>query len=195
MATDIDMASNALLLLGDDPISSFIDPGAGAQAAANLYQGTYRSVLASHPWPFALKELYLSRLSQQPDDETHFTYAFQLPADLIRILEMMPRANYEIVGDLMYSNETSILCRYIYEVAEANLPPHVVKAVEYKLAAEFAVPVTEDTNKAEFYERKYMMQAAQARTIESQGHPQIPMVDSPFTDVRLYASSWVSAWR
>jgi len=37
MASDIDIASNALVLIGDNPINSFTEPGAGATAAANLY--------------------------------------------------------------------------------------------------------------------------------------------------------------
>lgn len=184
MATSIDMASNALVLIGDDPISSFDDGGAGAQAAANLYQDTYKSVLAGHPWTFALKEQTLSKLSQSPDLLTNYKNAFQLPADLIRIWKMMSHSNYDVVGLLVYSNEETLLCRYIYNVDEVALPPHVVKAVEYKLASEFAMLVTEDINKAEYYERKYLKQVALARSIDSQGHPQVKIVDSPFVDVR-----------
>ncbi len=184
-STKIDMASNALLLIGDEPISSFDDPGAGATVAANLYDETYRSVLASHPWPFALKEQFLSRLSQEPDEQTFYKYAFQLPADLIRIWKIMSHSNYDIVGLLVYSNEATLLCRYVYQVTETALPPHVVKAIEYKLAAEFAMSVTENANKAQYYEKKYLLQVAQAQTIESQGHPQKGFVDSPFVDVRL----------
>ena len=189
MTTDISMSSNALLLLGDDPISAFTEDSAGAQVAANLYPETYRSVLSSHPWPFALKEVYLNRLSQTPDPETFYKYAFQLPADLIRIWKIMGHSNYDIVGSLLFSNQTKHLCRYIYQVEESDLPPHVVKAIEYKLAAEFAIPITEDEQKAQFYERKYLMQVAMAQNIESQGHPQQSIVDSPFTDVRLTGSS------
>lgn len=190
MATAIDMASNALLLIGDDPISAFTEPGAGAQAAANLYPNTYRAVLSTYPWPFALKEQYLSQLTQAPDDKTFYTFAYQLPADLIRVWKIMSHSRYDIVGSLVYSNERELLCRYIYEVDEVDLPPHVVKAIEYKLAAEFAVPVTEDDSKAQFYEQKYLMQVAQAQTIESQNKPQDPIVDSPFVDVRLTGSTY-----
>lgn len=195
MTTDIQMSSNALLLIGDEPISSFTEPGNGATVASALYTETYRAVLASHPWPFALKEQFLSRLSQAPDDETGYTYAFQLPSDLIRIWKIMSYSNYDIVGSLVYSNETTLLCRYGYQVAETELPPHFIKAVEYKLASDFAIAITEDFNKAQYYEQKYLSQVAQARTIESQGHPQVPMVDSPFTDVRLNGGTFGDYWR
>lgn len=185
MATDIQIASNALLLIGDDPINSFTEPGAGATVAAAIYYDTKRMMLSEHPWTFALKEQYLNRLTQQPDDETNYNYAFQLPGELIRILAIFPYSSYTIVGSLLYSNETVLLARYIYDVDETELPPHFIKALEYKLAADFAISVTENTAKSEFYEKKYMVQLGSARTIDSQNKPQVPIIDSPFVDVRF----------
>ena len=185
MATSIDIVSNALLLVGDNPISSFDDPGAGAQVAAAIYPDTYTAVLSEHPWGFALKELQLSRLSAQPDPATNFQYAFQLPSDLIRIWKIMDHSNYVIVGSLLYSNNKELLCRYIAQVDETELPPHFVKALEYKLASDFAISVTEDSGRAKLYEQKYLRQVALARTIDSQSRPQVPIIDSPFVDVRL----------
>lgn len=184
MSSDIDMASNALILLGDNPISSFTESGFGATAASNLYSTTYRAILASHPWSFALKEQYLSRLSQTPDDETGFTYAYQMPTDLIRVWEVMDYGDYEIVGSLLYSNQSTLLMRYVYEIEETQLPPHVVEAIEYQLAAKFAPFVTEDAGLAGLYEQKALMALARAQTIDSQNRPQSGIVHSPFTDVR-----------
>lgn len=184
MATDIDIASNALLLIGDEPISSFTEAGAGATAAANLYSNTYQKLLAEHPWSFAFKEQELSKLSQSPDDLTNYTTVFQLPVDMIRLWEIMPHSRYAIVGSLLYSNESSILARYIYEPAETSLPPHFIEALQYKLASDFAVSVTEDRAKAEYYAKLTQLSLAKAKNIDSQGRPQTAIVSSPFTDVR-----------
>ncbi len=184
MATAIDMASNALLLIGDNPISSFNDPGAGPLVASALYPDTYRSILSVHPWTFALKEQWLNRISATPDSLTNYQYAFQLPTDLIRIWKIMAHSNYDVVGALVYSNEDELLCRYNYQVPEVDLPPQVVKTIEYKLASEFAVPITEDEDKAAYYEKKYALQLSTAMSVDSQGHPQVAIVDSPFTNVR-----------
>jgi len=155
MASDIDMSSNALLLVGDSPISSFTEPGAGAQAAANLYPDTYKRVLSEHPWTFALKEQRLNKLSQTPDTFTNYQFAYQIPNDLIRLWAILPQSDYTIVNNILYSNTGSgLLARYVYAVDEVNLPPHVVKAIEYKLASDFAVSVTEDLSKAAYYEEK-----------------------------------------
>ena len=188
-STDIDMSSNALLLIGDEPISSFTEPGAGATAAANLYPETYKSVLAEHPWSFALKHQKLNKLSQTPDPLTNFQYAYQLPTDLIRLWAIMPYNNYTIIGDVLLTNIGSgLLARYVYEVSEVKLPSQVVTAIEYKLASKFAISVTEDENKAVLYQQMYEKQIAQARGIDSQQRPPEPIIDQPFTDVRFSGS-------
>jgi hypothetical protein len=190
MATKIDIASNALLLIGDVPISAFTEPGAGAQVAANIYEDTYASVLASHPWSFAFKEQRLSRLTQVPDQETNYSYAHQVPVDLIRLWAILPHSDYVIVGGLLYSNQPDLLARYIYRVMEQDLPAQVIKAVEYKLAADFAIAITEDEKKNALYEQKFLRQLAMARSIDSQGRPQESVIDSPFVDVRGTGGRW-----
>lgn len=184
MPSSIDIASNALLLVGDEPITAFDEPGAGAQAAKSLYPETKKRLLSEHPWSFAMKQQRLNRLSQTPDDLTNFQYAFQLPTDLIRIWNMQPHCDYILVGNLLYANQREILATYIYNVDEVNLPPHFVKSLEYSLAADFAISVTEDENKAGLYARKAVNAGAQAMAIDSQGRPQVGIIDSPLIDVR-----------
>lgn len=184
MASDIDIASNALLLIGDNPISSFTEPGAGAQAAANLYASTYEQFLSEHPWSFAFKEQKLNRLSQMPDDLTNFNFAYQMPVDLIRLWAVFPHSSYVIVGEFLYSNQNELLARYNFKTEEVNLPPHFVKALEYQLASEFAISVTESESKATHFEKKAERKLAKAKNIDSQGRPQEPIIDSPFIDVR-----------
>lgn len=184
MATSIDLASNALVLIGDNPISSFTESGTGARAAANLYDDTYASFLSMHPWTFALKEQELSKLSATPDDKTNYDNAFQVPSDHIRTWAILPQSDYVVVGDLIYSNEDSLLMRYVYKVDETELPPHAIKAIEYLLATDFAQLVTESTTKADYYQKRFKDALAVAMSIDSQGHPQQKIIDSPFTDIR-----------
>ena len=192
MPTDIDIASNALLLIGDNPISSFTDPGAGSTVAANIYTTTFESVLSTHPWSFALKEQKLSKLSQEPDDSTNFNSAFQLPTDMIRLWAVLPHSNYILIGSLLYSNENELLARYVFQPDEVVLPAHFVKALEYKLASEFAISITEDNNMAELYEKKFRLKVAEARSVDSQSRPQESIIDSPFIDVRLSGIGFVN---
>ena len=76
----IQISSNALILLGHPPISSFEEPGAGAQGASNLYEQSYLNMLTVHRWRFATKKAQLSRLTEAPMNG--YSYQFQLPSDL-----------------------------------------------------------------------------------------------------------------
>jgi len=184
MSSKIDIASNALLLIGDEPINSFDEPGAGATAAANLYPDSYGMALSEHPWSFATKYQKLNRLAAVPDPLINFKFGYQLPTDLIRLWQIAPHSNYEIVDGVLYSNQNELLARYTYKPSETVLPPHFTKSLEFLLASQFSISVTESTTKHELFERKYLKAIAQARTIDSQSHPQTPIVDRPFVDVR-----------
>ena len=52
---------------------------------------------------------------------------------------------------------------------EIDFPPYFVSALELKLAAAFAIPLTDDSNKAQAFDQMFQRQFAQARSIESQG--------------------------
>lgn len=167
MASDIDIASNALVLIGDDPISALSE----SVAASNLYSDTYEYVLSQHPWSFAMKEQDFSQLSQQPDTETGFRYAYQRPGDLIRLWAILPTQHYQVVGEFIYSNSSALWGRYVYKVTETSLPPHFVKCLQYKLAADFSVSVAEDEQKMQIFEMKYRDSLGEAMAIDSQQHP------------------------
>ena len=190
MASSIDIASNALILIGDEPINSFTEPGAGATAAANLYQTTYEDVLAEHPWTFATKWQKLNQLAAVPDPLINFKFGYQVPTDSIAIWQIKPHSDYQIVDNILYSNQNELLARYMYAPNETSLPPYFVKALEYKLASERAISVTEDDNKNALYERKFIKALAKARSRDSQSKPQQPIIDSPFIDVRRSGSGF-----
>jgi len=185
MPSSIDIASNALVLIGDSPIAAFTEPGAGATAAANLYEETYKAFLSTHPWTFATKTQELSRLSETPDSRLNYNYYFQVPVDCIRIWVCYPiNTDYEVIGDRILSNQPDLVLRYLYRVDETALPAHAVKAIEYLLAMDFAQLITENTSKSEYFEQKYLAALRSAMAIDSQGHPQRAIVDSPFLEVR-----------
>lgn len=185
MASAVDLASNALLLIGDNPISSFDDPGAGAQVAGALYPDTKRRLLSEHPWSFALKQQRLNKLSQTPDILTNYNNAFQVPADSIRFWSLKRWGDYDIIGDLVFTNQTEILATYVFDVNEVELPPHFVKALEYTLASDFAIAIMENEKLATLFTEKALLFSSKAMAIDSQNRPQEAIIDSPLIGVRF----------
>lgn len=177
----VSIISNALVLLGDEPISSLTETGAGARAS-NIYDSAYYSILSSHRWNFAIKKKELSKLTQAPLNE--YNYQFQLPTDFIVIITTYPVSTYKIVGDKIYSDSDKIEIDYIYKIAEEKLPPYFIKCFEYYLATQLAIPITEDYNKMEIMQRMYERESRNARYADMQSAPVTPIQDDPYIRVR-----------
>jgi hypothetical protein len=176
MASKVDIVSNALLLVGHTAISSFdADQGAGATVGSALYDSTL--------WRFSVKQQQLSKLTATP--LKNWQYAYQIPTDAITIHRVTPRANYQIFEDKLYSNTDDLFADYTFQVADENLPLYFVQALQYKLAADFAISITNDTQKNALYEQKFDRELRIAMAADAKSHPPEPIVDQPFTDVRL----------
>lgn len=182
MASDIDIASNALVRIGVSPISSFTEGGAAGQAASNLYEPTIRSLLTEHRWRFAAAKRTLAKLTAKPLNE--WTNAFQIPSDLLLLYRVHPRQNYEIFEDKIYSDSATLSVDYLFRASTSLFPAYFQLACEYKLASEFALIVTSNRSLAEVYEEKYIQQMKKARFADSQGRPGDAIQNIDYLDVR-----------
>jgi len=180
-ATDIKIASNALLLLGHEPISSFEEPTAGAQVASNLYESTYDSMLTTYRWRFASKKAQAARLADTPLNE--YSYKYQIPTDCIYLIQTSTH-DYEIFEDKIFCNDETLQIEYTYKVSSDKLPAYYVKALEFFLASQFAIPITGDLNKADLFMKAYASQARLARNSDATQRPSTPISSSPYTDTR-----------
>ena len=180
MASDIDIASNALQMIGGGSISSFT--GGGDAAVANaLYEPIVLAMLSKNYWRFAMKKQSLNRLSQTPLNE--FQYAFQIPTDSVKIERVEPRVRYKIFQDKIYTDSNTIELDYLFRADTSSWPPYFVLLVTYKLASEFALSVTDNEQKNALYEDKYRTQLGEAFTADAHNFQQTPIVDSTFTNV------------
>lgn len=182
MASDIEIASNALVRIGVNPISSFTEGGAAGTAANNLYEPTIRALLSENRWRFAAAKRQLAQLTATPLND--WSYAYQLPSDMITMYRMFPRTPYEIYEDKLYTNSATCEIDYISRVDEPLWPPYFQLAAEYKLASEFALIVTSNRSLAETYEMKYMDQIKKARFADAQGRPADSVRNFDYVDVR-----------
>lgn len=183
-AIAVHIASNALILLGHNPISDFDEKGAGARVAKNFYESMYRSLLAEYNWNFATKIVKLNRLVDQP--EIDYQYQFQLPSDHIRTVTVHPfQDQYEIVGDMVYADAKEIHLEYIYRIDESFLTPMFREAFELYCAAKWAMPVTENGSLGGTYFAMYEKQLKKAKKIDSQEKPNRGSVDAAAIPLRM----------
>jgi hypothetical protein len=184
MASKVDIISNASLLVGHTSISS-LDPdqGAAATVGAAIFDTTVEYMLSITYWRFSIKQQQLNRLTATPLNNWQF--AFQLPTDLITLYRVEPRSTYQIFGDLLYTNVDTLAADYSFKPAAEELPIYFVQALQYKLASDFAISITNDTQKSALYETKYDREVKIAMGADAKNHPPVSIQDQPFTDVRL----------
>lgn len=180
MASKIEIASDACLLLGANQISSFSESTEGRIASA-LYEDTYRGILSSFRWRFASKKAMLSRLTEAPLNQ--YDYQYQLPTDLINLIHGETLDNYEIYGDKLYSNLPTVSIDYIYRVEETLLPSYFILCFKFLLAAQFAIPLTDNSTKAELYSGLYTTQYRIAKNIDSSQRPSTAILDKPLLNL------------
>jgi len=165
----IQLISNALILIGDAPISSLNDSGAGAIVGANLYESSYNNMLSLHKWRFATKKATLARLSDKP--LSGYDYQYQLPADLLIVHNTSASYDFDIYEDKIFTNKDTLEIEYTFKVAEDYLPAYFIKAFEFFLASEFSIPVTGNATRATTYQAMFKDQMRKAKGLDSTSRP------------------------
>jgi len=160
--TKLSICSDALIMLGASPLSSFSEGTDAAQICDRLYDDLKDSLIASYPWSWSFKKSQLARLSEEPASE--WKYFYQLPGDRLAGVRavfsssspgMRPiQRGWEILGDKLMTSEEQIWADYQFAPGEAALPTYFVQLLKYAMAAEIAETVTDQITKAEYFERK-----------------------------------------
>ena len=167
----IALSSRALLKLGAFSIASFDEGTAEAEIAGNLYDGVRDALLSAHPWNFATGQAALARLSVEPVAD--YAYAFQLPADFLRALSLGQGGAgrgvpYRIAERRLHTDAPEVVLSYIFRPDEGEFPPFFAQLLVARLAAEFCIPLTESTSRAESLLKIAEADLRRARNIDAQ---------------------------
>ena len=79
--TKLSICSDAMIMLGAAPLSSFSEGTDAAQAADRLYDDIRDTMLAQYPWVWSMKKVALARLAAAPANE--WKYAYAMPGDIL----------------------------------------------------------------------------------------------------------------
>src|SRR5262245_59158945 len=83
--TAVSICSNALVKLGDDPITALTDPTNRARHCNRLFTPTLEAVLREANWNDSIKRQRLAQLVDAPVWEYNFAYA--LPSDYMKMVK------------------------------------------------------------------------------------------------------------
>ncbi len=183
----IALCSRALLKLGARPIAGFDEGTAEAEVAVNLFPSIRDALLSAHGWSFATAQSRLPQLEEAPVAD--FDRAFQLPVDFLRALSAGAGARgrglvYRIVDDRLHTSSSEVYLTYIFRPAEVDFPPFFDQLLIARLAAEFCIPVTESTSRAEMLYRIAETEFRRARLVDAQQDTPLAIEDFPLVAVR-----------
>jgi len=187
--TDVQIASQALKLLGDNAITAFTDPGNGAKVMNEIYEQTVEAVLTENYWRFSMKKATLV-LNASPTPLNQYQYKFDIPADFLAMQTVRPTGtDWEIFGQEIYSNQNELDIDYISRPDESTWAPYFVKLIVLRLCADGAIGVTDKSELNTIFERKYLEQVNIAMAADSKNRPALPLTTNPFLDAHLSGNS------
>lgn len=160
--TKLSICSDALIMLGASPLSSFSEGTDAAQICDRLYDDLKDSLIACYPWSWSFKKVKLSRLTDTPVNE--WKYKYQLPGDRLSgvraVFDSDSPGQYPIPGgweiyeDKLLTSLEEVWVDYQFTPSESVLPTYFVQLLKYAMAADIAETVTDQLTKAEYFERK-----------------------------------------
>ena len=172
MATKLEICQHAQRLIGDNAMTSLGDGSAASEVVANVYGDFLESALVSSRWRFATKQEVLAHNATDPISK--WGSAFDLPSDMLMLNSITVNESviqYDVYGDKIYCNEPStatVVADYVYRPTETSFPPYFVTALEYGLAAIFAMAIARDQGMYQLLEQKSELYLARARRLDSQ---------------------------
>lgn len=153
------ICSDALLMLGEKPISSFSEGTDAANICDRLYPNIRDALIQQYPWAFSFKKVSLAQTISTPINE--WKYEYQLPADRIgppravftsTQVGARPFQDWEIYEDKLLTNSTTIVVDYQFSVPENKMPVYFVQLLKYMMAWHLAEPLTDQVSKAQYWQ-------------------------------------------
>ncbi len=186
-STAIALCSRALVKIGAQGISSFNEGTAESDVALYLYTSTRDALLSAHPWRFATTQTTLALLDEEPFADYH--YAFCLPDDFLRAISCGSGrrgvgVDYRIHENKLHANNKQVTLTYVFRPDESGFPPFFDQALIARLAAEFCLPLTESTSRADYLTKVAQEEYKNAKLIDAQQAVPNAIWDFPLIGVR-----------
>jgi len=187
MTSAVSICSNALSMLGADPINSFEDSGDQPRLCANLYGSVRDDVLRAHNWNCATKRVILAPLATAPAFD--FTAQFQLPGDWLRTIQVGRKGcpiQYRTEGKRILADETQLPLVYLYRnEVEASWSANLIHVMELAMAAKIAYAVTKSTSMRDSMRDEFARELKVAKAIDGQDDPPEEFESGTFYESRF----------
>lgn len=168
----VDICNLALTSLGQKRITSLVTNDEDSARCNAIFDDMRDELMASFPWSFATTRASLSQLAETPEYE--FDYQYQLPTNLLRLLEInevdIGSVNHKVEGRKLLLDESSVKIKYIKRETDiAKYTPGFITSLAARLAAELAFSYTASSTASKGYYDVYLQKLNEAIQVDSQG--------------------------
>lgn len=155
----LSICSDALLMLGANPISSFNEGTDAANISDRLYPDIRDQALMVYPWSFSFKKIKLAKLITTPI--TEYQFEFQLPGDRLGPPRaaftsdspgQRPSKEYRIFQDKLLASYDEVFVDYQFSVQEFEMPVYFVQLLKYMMCWHLSYPITDQDSKAQYWQ-------------------------------------------
>lgn len=187
MTSSVSICSNALVMLGGAPFSSFDEQNPRVRAAAVLYPSVRDDVLRAHSWNCAVKRELLAPLATSPQFD--FTQQFALPGDWLRTLQVGREGcplKYRTEGQRILASVDVLPLVYVFRnYVEDSWSTNLVRVMELAMAANLAYLVTASSSLSDSAYTKFNQQLKVAKAIDGQDDPPEEFASGTFVESRF----------
>lgn len=182
MASDVQVCNLAIGMMGGGRIATLDDASAEGRSCKSVYALLRDEVQEAHAWTFAQKRASLARLDETP--AYGYLYAYALPADCLRVLEMQDDEyhlvdqstsqnivvarfgkTWEVENGKLLTDEEDVNILYIARTEDpAKFTPPFVQAFSARLAVDLAMSVAKNFKLADALNAVYERSMAKAKT-------------------------------
>ena len=177
-----DVQNYALSKIGQEGITADTSDTPEAIAINYIYDATVKSVMRDHTWSCLTKRASIAALAETP---IGYSYAYQMPSDIIRLLNIEGGDDYAYEGKRILTNVGPPLqVRYVaYESNPEQWDDLLVETAATMLAAQLAEKLTGSNTKHESLMMEYKVLLNKARYANGREKRQY----------RIPRGSWVNA--
>ena len=183
--TEIEIQSNAALLLGKSPFTTIDNADKFAVSVQKLYDMLVPAELGSNAWKFAKKQVQLSQIAGFDPDFAEYEASYALPGDMLNIVRLYPMVWYQIFENRLYTGTTGELkMEYTYNAPVVSWNPAFKAYMTATIAYQMCLSVTENPQLMQMLGGLVKQYRAQAMYLDGQNSPNRGIASSPWIAVR-----------
>lgn len=183
------ICQGASILAGDLPIQSISGDSLEEIVYSNRYDSIYNKILTENKWDFNLKQGKLN-LDEELNEFGDLKYVFILPSDFLRLDDFLENddykkpTDYDIIQNKLYCDSDSVAILYHSRVDEKFLPPMLIQAIEFELASQIALSLTEDKQKSQELSTRSRMIIEEYKRVEMLNRGAFKLFSSDYINKR-----------